>query len=322
MTVVLVGCNGSGGQSANGGGAGADGQGGDGANGDGSGGAGPSSGGKPGTSGGDGTCSTDPDTSTVDAFFSTLACSWTLYAEDRTPEGTSDARFVHGAAYEVVLGADKTLTIESEDGSIVYEYGSGADSYADEDHEANVFLKPDGESIIVQYEKAAGTLQVVLSSVPLGEYNWSFASTEPPSALEAEDVGFMAGTWTSTLTYTYSASGTTQGELCDPIEVTIDEDGNAEVTLAGTTATFPFDKAQTFVGANGSSGASNIFRLERCAGPKDGFTCDVTELGLWWARPTGTTDAPILSKIQWTQDEAGSPSYYTAEESKVETVCP
>lgn len=305
MTIALAGCSGGDSQNA-----------------DGSTPTGGGAGGSSGATGGDGSCKAEPDTSNVDAFFSTLSCTWTLYAEDRIESGTTDARFVHGKAYEVVLRADKTLTLESEDGEIVYEYGAAADSYSDEDHEANVFLRPSGESVIIQYDKAAGSLQVVLSATSR-DYDWSFTSSMPPSVLEAEDVGFMAGTWTSKLTYAYSDSGTTEAELCDAIEVVIDEQGNAEVTLAGDTVPFPFDKGATFVGASGTIGDKDIFRLERCAGPKDGYTCDITELGVWWSRPTGTTDPPTLYKIQATlESKGGGLAFYTADESQLAAKCP
>ncbi len=312
MAMALVGCEGSGGTDdgdESGGGQG----------GDDSGGVSPGSGSSSGTTGGGGACEAEPDTSTVDKFFSTLACTWTLYAEDRLESGTTDTRFVHGKPYEVVLHANKTLTLESEDGELVYEYGAAADSYSDEAHEANVFLKPSGESLIVQYDKAAGSLQVVLSDTAR-DYDWSFTSSEPPSVLEAEDVGFMAGTWSSLLTYTYSASGPTEAELCDELEVTIDDQGNATVTLGDADpVSIPYVKGRTFVGPNGSSGGNDLFRLEQCSAEPDGFTCDIARLGLFWTRPTGTTDTPTLSKLQLTVDES---SFYTAEPSKVSTFCP
>lgn len=267
-------------------------------------------------------CGTSPDTSTVGSFFSSLSCTWTLYADDRVEAGTTDTRFIHGKAYKAVLRADQTLTLESESGELVYAYATSSGSYSDEGHEANVFMRPSGESLIIQYDKAAHTLQVVLTATSQG-YNWSFASTRPPSVFDAAGLGFMAGTWASKLTYVYSAAGSTEAALCDPVKVVLDAEGNAEVTLAGRTIPFAFDKAASFVGASGTIGAKDIFRLERCYGPKHGSTCDITELGVWWSRPAGTTDAPVLYKIQVTlQGTGGTQSFYTADLSQVAAKCP
>lgn len=121
-----------------------------------------SSGGGSGGSGGGGTgsCPGDVDTTSVDTFFTTLACTYALKA---TNQGSaSDTTFTQGKSYDVVIGADKTVKVPTDGGEIVFDYAGGG-TYEDYPHEANAFLSADGWNLILQWSKAEESLLLVVT---------------------------------------------------------------------------------------------------------------------------------------------------------------
>lgn len=130
-------------------------------------------GGGNGGGGGEGSCPGAVDTTSVDTFFETLACTYSLKATNQG--AASDTTFVEGNGYEVVIGADKTVRIAADAGEIAFDYAAGG-TYEDHAHEANAFLSAGGWQLIVQWEKASKTLVLVVTQ---GMASWKLDEAGP-----------------------------------------------------------------------------------------------------------------------------------------------
>ena len=162
---------------------------------------GSSSGGSGGNGGGGtGSCPGNVDTTSVDTFFTTLACTYPLKA---TNQGSaSDTTFTQGKSYDVVIGADKTVKVPTDSGEIVFDYENGG-TYEDYPHEANAFLSADGWQMILQWSKADASLVLIVTK---GMTSWK---------LDAGSSSTGSGGSTCTPTDDPGGKACTDGSVCE-----------------------------------------------------------------------------------------------------------
>jgi hypothetical protein len=205
-------------------------------------------GGEPGDGDGDGdgdTCATNVVTTDVDAFFSSIACTYAYEAENTRAD--EDATFTHGESYAIVVdGGARTVTLPADAGPLSFDFAQGG-TFDDQTNETNVMISSGGQQLIVQWEKADEDLLFVVGG-------WHFDSTPPdplPGPLDANDahgdLSFAIGTFGGPVNFVSSIDGTPGAlPLCTTsVNGSIDTDANMSATLDGATYTIPYTAAQT-----------------------------------------------------------------------------
>jgi hypothetical protein len=252
---------------------------------------------------GEGACPGDVDSSDVDAFFGSLACTYDYEADGERAIG--DTTFVHDTAYAIVIdGADQTVTFPADAGDLVFDFAAGG-TFEDFDNETNVGIPAGGRQLLLQWDKADESLVLLVSQGANATWRFDEDGADPlPGPLDEDDdhgdLSFAVDSWSGPISFRTSVDGTDAYEqaLCTDVVATIDADANATVTVGADAFALPFDAESTRL-SQVPSGANEATSLAW----QEGSGADFVGLTVRFERPAGSTEVPAFKSLEVARNE-------------------